>query len=83
MALKRNESTQFGFDVPDAYQRVENITLRKTSMQFQVCVYADLAKNAFNHKTYACEYNINGSNPISQAYNYLKTLEEFSNAVDC
>ena len=83
MALKKNESTQFGFDVPNAYQRVENMKLKKTSMEFQVCVYSDVTKNAFNHKNYACGYNIDGANPIAQAYAHLKTLSEFAGAVDC
>lgn len=83
MALKKNESTQFGFDVPDAYQRVEHLKLRKTSMEFQVSVYSDITKTAFNHKNYACGYDMQGANPIAQAYAYLKTLPEFAGALDC
>ena len=83
MALRKNESTQFGFDVPSAYQRVENVKLRKTTMEFQVSVYSDVAKNAFTHKSYACAYDLDGANPIAQAYAHLKTLPEFSGATDC
>lgn len=83
MALKKNESTQFGFDVPSAYQRVESVKLRKTSMEFQVFVYSDVTKTAFNHKSYACAYDIQGANPIVQAYVHLKTLPEFAGATDC
>jgi hypothetical protein len=83
MALKKNEPTQFGFDVPNAYQRVENIKLRKTCMDFQVSVYSDVTKTAFNYKSYACAYDIDGANPIAQAYAHLKTLPEFAGAVDC
>jgi len=83
MALKKNEVTQFGFDVANAYQRVENIKLKKTSMEFQVSVYSDVTKNAFNYKNYACGYSIDGANPIAQAYAYLKTLPDFAGAIDC
>ena len=37
----------------------------------------------FNTKTYSCAYDINGENPIKQAYLYLKTLPEFASATDC
>jgi hypothetical protein len=30
-----------------------------------------------------CTYDINGENPIKQAYVYLKTTSEFANAKDC
>jgi hypothetical protein len=83
MALKKNEPTQFGFDVPNAYQRVENVKLRKTSMQFQLCIYSDVTKTAFSHKNYACAYDMAGANPIAQAYAHLKTLPEFAGATDC
>jgi len=83
MALKKNEPTQFGFDVPNAYQRVENVKVKKTSMEFQVFVYSDVTKNAFNYKSYACEYDLAGANPIAQAYAHLKTLPEFAGSVDC
>lgn len=31
---------------------------------------------------YECPYDIMGDNPFIQAYNYLKTLEKFSSAVE-
>ena len=83
MALKKNEPTQFGFDVPNAYHRVENVKLKKTTMEFQVSVYSDVTKTAFNHKSYACAYDMQGANPIVQAYVHLKTLPEFAGATDC
>jgi hypothetical protein len=32
---------------------------------------------------YSFEYKLEGSNPIAQAYNHLKSLTEFSGATDC
>lgn len=34
-------------------------------------------------QNYVVSLNLNGDNPIKQAYEYLKTLSEFENAVDC
>ena len=31
---------------------------------------------------YECPYDINGDNPFAQAYNYLKTLDAFSAAIE-
>lgn len=83
MALRKNESTEFGFDVSNTYQRIQNIKLAKTSMDFQVSVYAQIDKAAFKYKNFACAYDINGENPFKQAYTHLKTLPEFAGAVDC
>lgn len=83
MALKKTAETNFGFNIPNAYHRVENIKLRKTSIDFQVLVYVDSEKNAFEYKNYSCGYDLEGDNPIKQAYEHLKTLPEFEGATDC
>lgn len=36
----------------------------------------------FKQTTYNCFYDISGTNPVTQAYAYLKTLEEFSGATE-
>jgi hypothetical protein len=83
MALKKTSETNFGFNIPNTYHRVENIKLNKNSINFQVLGYADVQKNAFEYKNYACAYDLNGVNPIKQAYEYIKTLPEFAGAIDC
>lgn len=35
------------------------------------------------NKTYSFEYNLSGENAIAQAYDHLKTLPEFADAIDC
>jgi hypothetical protein len=37
----------------------------------------------FSDVDYQCAYSLDGKNPIKQAYEYLKTLDNFSSAVDC
>jgi hypothetical protein len=32
---------------------------------------------------HGCPYDIEGDNPIKQAYEHLKTLPEFEGAIDC
>jgi hypothetical protein len=37
----------------------------------------------FADVSYTCAYDLTGANPIAQAYEHLKTLEDFAGAVDC
>ena len=85
MALKMNMVSPQGFDVQDAYMRVETTQLpQKNAMQFMLRMYKDAqASVAFDSKQFNCEYNLNGGNPFNQAYNHLKTLPEFAGAIDC
>jgi hypothetical protein len=84
MAFKKLAQTSFGVDVKDAYHRVEGVQLvSKDKIKFQARVSLDGVKPHFNDTTYECTYDIQGDNPIRQAYEHLKTLQEFAGAVDC
>ena len=83
MALKQNTETQYGFVVNDAYIRVQTANVSKDKMTFSVFLYADKEKPSFDSKVFSCAYEINGLNPIAQAYEHLKTLPEFAGATDC
>jgi hypothetical protein len=52
-------------------------------MAFHVRSYKDISFPAFGDESYSCTYDINGENPVRQAYLHLKTLPEFANATDC
>jgi hypothetical protein len=83
MALKQNIETRYGFVVSEAYIRIESANVAKDKVTFTVCSYADKEKPFFDSKVFSCAYDISGSNPIKQAYVHLKTLPEFTGAVDC
>jgi hypothetical protein len=84
MALKKTISTVYGFNVADAYHRIENVTLNgKDKLNFNVRIYTVADKPFFAENVMSCDYDLNGANPIAQAYEYLKTLPEFAGAVDC
>jgi hypothetical protein len=84
MALKKNTTTEHGINLQDAYYRVDNIVINsKTNMSFLVNVYADKTAKQIQTLSFKCSYVFSGNNPIAQAYEYLKTLEEFAGAVDC
>lgn len=85
MALKKTVITPQGFDAVDAYHRVEGVRMpSKTEILFQVRSYKDNSGVPhFNDAAHVCQYDMNGSNPLTQAYAHLKTLPEFSDATDC
>lgn len=84
MALKKSITTVHGINLADAYIRVDAIRLAtKSIIAFNVCIYADPTKPMVDGRPVECAYDITGANPVEQAYEHLKTLPEFSGAVDC
>lgn len=64
-----------------AYIKVESVTSSKTVAKCTVSFKVDDLP-AWESK-YSFEPSLDGDNFIAQAYEYLKTLPEFSDAVDC
>jgi hypothetical protein len=94
MALKLTKTTPHGFIAENAYLRIEEIKINQKrsdiaegnifSMRFILRHYR---KNDgcpfFAESEHFCFYDISGQNPILQAYEYLKTQDEFSQSEDC
>lgn len=85
MALKKTVTTPQGFEAKNAYHRIEAVRLTgKTNMQFNVYSHVDAdTLPFFDEYLFDCNYDVNGQNPIKQAYEFLKTQPEFSDATDC
>lgn len=71
-----------GIQVENAYIKVENVTVEKDSMTAMVTWRAKANSAPLQNKTYGLEYDINGKNPLSQAYEKLKALPEFDAATN-
>ena len=84
MALKNTMVSTHGFSATDAYVRVECVTLvTKFLISFRARAYIATGMPAFGDAEYSCAYDLDGANPIRQAYLHLKTLPEFADATDC
>lgn len=85
MALQKKTTSPHGFEVDQAYYRIESLVFdSKATIRFYVRVYKDPKFAAFDTLQFSCDYKIDSSdNPFKQAYMFLKTLEEFANAIDC
>jgi hypothetical protein len=82
MALQK--TIQFkGINVTDCYIKVWRIEGNKSKISFNVSYSANKDSEMFNSELYRCEYDLQGDNPIKQAYKHLKTLPEFADSVDC
>jgi hypothetical protein len=84
MAIMKTIETVQGFIANNAYHRVESVLLTsKDQISFHVRSYVSKEKPFFTEQIFIAAYAIDGENPIKQAYEYIKTLSEFANAVDC
>jgi hypothetical protein len=85
MAFTQTIDTNWGITISNAYNRVEAVSLiAKDSISFHLRSYVEPNnKPFFKEQVFTCFYNIEGSNPIKQAYLYLKSLSEFDDTTDC
>lgn len=83
MALQQTLNLPSGLTASNAYVRVEQVKLTKTTVSFTAKGYSDGSSSKhFYAEEFSCDYDLTGENPIKQAYEYLKTLPEFSGATD-
>lgn len=86
MAIKLNTTTKTaqGFEVSDAYCRVEDVKVNKTTAY---CVLRKYKDNTgvlhFAEDGISYPYSLDGGNPIEQAYDHIKTLPEYIDSEDC
>jgi hypothetical protein len=87
MALQKTVSLTTNFDTnitfENAYIRVDNVNIKKGFGKAFVFIQKEKDGQILQKKNYTFEYDLNGVNPISQAYQHIKTLSEFTDAVDC
>lgn len=79
------DTTYRGIDVANAYVYVEprSISLDKESMSFSISYKADPEQESFSSVRFSAPYSLDGENPFTQAYEYLKTLPEFQGCTEC
>jgi len=90
MAIQKTIKTEFDTDFENAYIKITEYHGDKNRIWFNVNALTTkngkLVRRLYNiiensATEYTCEIDIN-ENVLAQAYNYLKSLPEFSNALD-
>jgi hypothetical protein len=87
MALQKNIKIKdnLGFDIEfnDTYIKIARVECTKQENSFLIEFKKDSNSDPYQLQYINSSYDINGENPIKQAYLHLKTLPEFAGAVDC
>lgn len=85
MHMLKLSTTFKGIAIPEAYASVGAITINSQhdGMVFVVIYSIDSAGSGEPFKTeqYTCPYDVAGDSPVKQAYRYLVSLPEFSQAI--
>ena len=74
-----NESITFN----NAYVKVVQASITKETCAATYKILKQVNGQELTHNTVCFSFDLEGPNPIKQAYLHLKTLPEFSNATDC
>ena len=86
MALKKQITINvLGQDIVfgNAYVKVVKVAGDKATMIASVDILTEVNGQQISRTDYSFNHELNKGNVIAQAYNYLKTLPEFSSAEDC
>jgi hypothetical protein len=81
LTLTTNLGTQATFE--NAYIRVDSVKVQKGFGRALVQTHKEKDGQVLEQNGYSFEYKLDGLNAIAQAYVHLKSLSEFSGAVDC
>lgn len=86
MALtkKITKADNFGKNVDlDCYIKVSAVNATKDESLASVAYMEGADGRLYFSETYKFQIDLEGGNPLKQAYEHLKTLPEFAGAVDC
>jgi hypothetical protein len=74
-----------GITVPNAYIQVTSLSIKADweHMEFSGQMMIDANSPPFDGLSHECPYNLEGGNPVRQAYDFLKTLEKYAGSEDC
>lgn len=85
MALQKSINTRWGLVAPNAYIKVLDVSIvEKTKGGCLIGFFASQDQTEpFDRKRIDFDYDLSGVNPIAQAYQHIKAIPEFADAIDC
>lgn len=82
MALQMNFNYK-GLEVPNGYLEIFAFEGTKTSLSFGLGYHAEKGSEQLFSESYVLDsFQLDSPNPVEQSYQYLKTLDKFSDAID-
>jgi hypothetical protein len=82
MALQKTVTFK-GITLNSAYLKIQSFSGSKELLKFDLTTHSKSGEQVLAVSSFEISYDINGSNPLVQAYTHLKTLPEFAGATDC
>lgn len=89
MALILKKELENGITLNESYHKISSVSCTSNVIDFNVEIYKDKEarennKKAVEIKSFRCSHDVTNTsvNSIKQAYEYLKTLDEYSNSID-
>ena len=67
----------------NAYIKIDQISGNKGLLQVVIGIYKEQGQNKIDAVSTGFSPSLDGKNFIAQAYDHVKTLEEFADAQDC
>lgn len=84
MALKKTLTLGNGLVANDAYICVSRVNItNKINANAEITIHVNPEHVPFDNRTIPFQFSLDGENAWKQAYEYIKTLPEFSGAIDC
>jgi len=87
MALQKNikltDNFEIEVEIPNVYIKIQSVDCSKENTTYTISFNKEKDGVVLYNKYGNLDYDLNGENPIKQAYLHLKTLPEFADAVDC
>ena len=59
-----------------------SISTDQTTLSFGLAYRVSESDPLLNSETYSCPYDLTGADPFARAYNYIKSLSQFNDAVE-
>jgi hypothetical protein len=84
LSKKITKSDNFGKDIElDCYIKVSAVNTTKDESLASVAFMESATGRLYFGETHKFQIDLEGGNPLKQAYEHLKTLPDFSGTVDC
>lgn len=81
--IKLLDNFDIEVSIPNVYIRIDNISGGKLFLNITASYKKGVDQEPFKTFTFSFAPTLDGANFIAQGYDYLKTLPEFADAVDC
>lgn len=87
MALQLNFTTEHGIELPEAYLRIDYISIKKNKAEISFGIYKDFENSDktpihIGNEYFNIDISTGSKNYHQQSYDLLKSLDKFKDSID-